>query len=318
MQIVAFDFAAKREWTLDERDKPAQPEPGLFYWIVAAPEEQAPLQAWLAAVGVPPALAPLLQGPQPEAHVELHEEAIHFTLSEVRIDGRALKTDVLGLLLGENFLAVVAPPASAVLDKIRRIYRDDFRKFARSSGFLLYELGSHLLESYRRVFQHHVAEAERLQLRLFGDVTDGIFSEVADLTGDILAFRRTVLAARDFFNDLATRKSAFVPESTQPSLDILSDRLDRLGGDVAGVRSVLNETLNLYMGMVSHRTNRVVSRLTVFSMIFLPLSFLAGVYGMNFAVLPELQWRYSYLVFWAVVAVFVAAFVVFVRKKKWI
>ena len=318
MQIVAFDFAAKLERILDEREKPARPEPGIFYWLLAAPEEQAPLQDWLAAVGVPPALVPLLQGPQPEAHVELYEEAIHFTLSEVRIAGGALQTDVMGLLLGENFLAVVAPPASAVLDKIRRIYRDDFRKFARSSGFLLYELGSHLLESYRRVFQHHVAEAERLQLRLFGDVTDGIFAEVADLTGDILAFRRTVLAARDLFNDLAARKSAFVPESTQPALDILSDRLDRLGGDVAGVRGVLNETLNLYMGMVSHRTNRVVSRLTVFSMIFLPLSFIAGVYGMNFDVLPELRWRHSYLVFWLAAVVFVIGFVAAARKKKWI
>ena len=318
MQIVAFDFEAKRERTLDERELPARPEPGIFYWLVAAPEEQARLQEWLLAVGVSPALAPLLQAPQPEAHYELYEDAIHFTLAEVRTEGAALKSGALGFLLGENFLAALVPPPSAVLEKIQRIYRDDFRKFARSSGFLLYELGSHLLESYRRVFQHYTAEAERLQLRLFGEITDGIFAEVADLTGDILAFRRTVLSARDLFNDLATRKSAFVPESTQPSLDILSDRMERLGADVAGVRSVLNETLNLYMGMVSHRTNRVVSRLTVFSMIFLPLSFLAGVYGMNFAVLPELQWRYSYLVFWAVVAIFVAAFVVYVRRKKWI
>ena len=318
MQIVAFDFTAKRERTLDEAEWPARAEAGIFYWLVAAPEESARLQEVLARLGVPPALVSLLQAPQPEAHYELYEAAIHFTLAEVRIDGAALQTAVLGCLLGENFLAVLAPAASSVLDKIRRIYRDDFRKFARSSGFLIYELGSHLLESYRRVFQHYVAEAERLQLRLFGKVADDIFGEVADLTGDILAFRRTVLAARDLFNDLAARKSAFVAESTQPALDVLSDRMERLGGDVAGVRSVLNETLNLYMGMVSHRTNRIVNRLTIFSMIFLPLSFLAGVYGMNFDVLPELRWRYAYPAFWLVAAVFVAAFVVFVRKKKWI
>jgi len=72
------------------------------------------------------------------------------------------------------------------------------------------------------------------------------------------------------------------------------------------------------MGMVSHRTNRVVNRLTIFSMIFLPLSFLCGVYGMNFDVMPELRWPYAYLVFWLAVAAFVAAFVVFVRRKKWI
>lgn len=318
MQIVAFDFATKQERTLGEGEWPARPQAGIFYWITATPAETAALQNRLDKIGASSGTASLLQKPQVEAHYELYEDAIHFTLTEVRIDGQTLKSDVLACLLGENFLATLAPPASPVMDKIQRIYREDFRKFARSSGFLLYELGSHLLESYRRIFQHYTGEAERVQLRLFGKVTDDIFAEVSDLTSDILTFRRTVLSARDLFNELAMRKSAFVSETTQPSLDILSDRMERLGSDIAGVRSVLNETLNLYMGMVSHRTNRIVNRLTIFSMIFLPLSFLAGVYGMNFQFLPELGWRYAYLVFWLVVVTFVVAFITFVRKKQWL
>lgn len=318
MQVVAFDFAAKQERTLAEADWPAAPQPECFYWLTAAPGEEMRLAELLGRLGAPAAIAALVQAPQPEAHYELYEEAIHFTLAEARLDGRMLKTETLACLLGDNFLAVLAPAASPAMEKIRRIYREDFRKFARSSGFLLYELGSHLLEGQRRTYQTYEDEAERVQSRLFGEVADEIFAEVAGLTGDIFSFRRTVLAARDLFNDLATRKSAFVAESTQPALDILADRMGRLANDLAGVRSVLNETLNLYMGMVSHRTNRVVNRLTIFSMIFLPLSFLVGVYGMNFEVLPELKWRYAYLGFWLVVGAFVAAFVLFVRKKKWI
>jgi magnesium transporter len=317
MQIVAFDFAAKQERTLAERDWPARPADGIFYWITAGPDEPAKLQELLGKIGASPVTASLLQGPQADAHYELYDDAIHFTLTECRIDGKTLKSDTLAFLLGENFLATSLSAPSPVLEKIQRIYREDFRKFARSSGFLLYELGSHLLESHRRIFQYYTTEAERVQLRLFGKITDDIFAEVADLTSDILAFRRTVLSARDLFNELAMRKSAFVAETTQPSLDILSDRMERLGADIAGVRGVLNETLNLYMGMVSHRTNRIVNRLTLFSMIFLPLSFLAGVYGMNFEVLPELRWHYSYLVFWLLVIAFVVAFVAFVRKKQW-
>lgn len=318
MQIVAFDFAAKQERTLAAGDWPTHAAAGWFYWIIAGPGDAAELQDLLGKLGASPVTAALLQGPQPEAHYELYDDAIHFTLSECRIDGATLKSDVLAFLLGENFLATCLAAPSPVMDKIQRIYREDFRKFARSSGFLLYELGSHLQESYRRLFQHYTAEAERVQLRLFGKITDDIFAEVADLTGDILAFRRTVLAARDLFNELAMRKSAFVAESTQPALDILSDRMERMGANIAVTRSVLNETLNLYMGMVSHRTNRIVTRLTILSMIFLPLSFLAGVYGMNFEVLPELGWRYAYPAFWMLVAVFVTAFVAFVRKKNWI
>jgi len=318
MQIVAFDFATKQERTLGDGEWLSRPETGIFYWITAGPDEQAKLQELLGKIGASPAVSGLVQGPQAEAHYELYDDAIHFTLTEVRIDGKALKSDVLAFLLGENFMAALAPGSSPVMDMIQRTYREDFRKFARSSGFLLYELGSHLLESYRRIFQHYTTEAERIQLRLFGKITDAIFAEVSDLTGDILTFRRMVLSARDLFNELAMRKSAFVSETTQPALDILSDRMERLGGDIASVRSVLNETLNLYMGMVSHRTNRIVTRLTILSMIFLPLSFLAGVYGMNFQFLPELGWRYAYFVFWLVVVLFVTIFVTIVKKKKWI
>jgi magnesium transporter len=318
MQIVAFDFAAKQERTLGKSEWPSQPSAGNFYWITAELAEQPQLLDLLGRIGVSAAVAGLLQGTQTEAHYELYDEAIHFTLTEVRIDGNTVHSDVLAFLLGENFLAAVAPTASPVLDKIRRLYREDFRKFARSSGFLLFELGSHLMESYRRIFQHCTSETERLQLRLFGKITDEIFAEVPELTVDILTLHRAVLSARDLFNELATRKSAFVGETTQPALDILSDRMERLGGDIAGTRGVLNETLNLYMGMVSHRTNRIVTRLTLISMIFLPLSFLAGIYGMNFDVFPELHWKYAYPAFWLVVVLFVVTFAALIRKKKWI
>ncbi len=318
MQIVAFDFAAKREWAFSPGDWAQHPDAGIFYWIVAGTEEQSAIRDAMDRLGVSRDAASLIEGPQPETHLEINGEALHFTVTETWVEDRVLKTGVLSFLLGGNFLVTVVHGESQIMDRIQRIYHDDFKKFARSSGFLLFELGSSLLESHRRVFEHYTEEAEAIQLRLFDKVTDEIFSEVSKLTGDILATRRSVLSARDLFNDLATRKSAFVSETTQPSLDMLSDRMGRLGEDIAGIRSVLNETLNLYMGMVSHRTNRIINRLTVFSMIFLPLSFLAGVYGMNFKAFPELNWEYAYPAFWTFVALFVVGFVLFVRRKRWI
>ena len=318
MRIAVFDFEGRREWSSDREEHLPEPGSGFFHWVECAPEELPGVSDLLGSMGVSPEVSDLLKESQPEHLLELYEKAVHFTLSEGVLGDDGLETRVLSCLLGDGFMVTMIPGSSPVMDRIRRIYREDFMKFARSPGFLLYELGSQLLESHRRLFQQYADQAEQIQLRLFGKVTDEIFSEVSDLTGDILAFRRTVLSSRDLFNDLAVRKSQFVPETTQPSLEVLSDRMGRLCEDIAGVRSVLNETLNLYMGMVSHRTNRIINRLTIFSMIFLPLSFLAGVYGMNFAVLPELRWKYAYPAFWGFVTVFVAAFVIFVRKKRWI
>jgi magnesium transporter len=81
-------------------------------------------------------------------------------------------------------------------------------------------------------------------------------------------------------------------------------------------RDVLSGTLSLYMSMVSHRTNEVMKRLTVVSVIFLPLTFLVGVYGMNFDVLPELHWHYGYAYFWLVVVAIVGSLLWFLRRQR--
>lgn len=318
MRTVAFDFATRKEWTIDPSEFSQQFDPGVFYWVIARHDESALIREALIRFNVPLELSSLLEHPGQGMQLDLFEEAAHFSLNEIRITDQEMNELPLSFLLGEGFLITVVPESSPVMERILRIYSDDFRRFARSPGFLLYEFGTQFLEAYRRVFQHYTDRAESIQLRLFNKVTDEIFAEVSALTGEILAFRRSVLAARDIFNDISSRKSAFVAETTQPALAILSDRMGRLCDDIAGIRSVLNETLNLYMGMVSHRTNRIINRLTVFSMIFLPLSFLAGVYGMNFVAFPELRWRYAYPAFWLFVFFFVIAFVAFVKKKRWI
>ena len=92
--------------------------------------------------------------------------------------------------------------------------------------------------------------------------------------------------------------------------------VERVLQDLLVDRDILSESLNLYMSMVGHRTNRVMNRLTVVSVIFLPLTFLCGVYGMNFEVLPELRWQYGYHLFWAAVLVIVAGLLALMRRNR--
>jgi magnesium transporter len=127
-----------------------------------------------------------------------------------------------------------------------------------------------------------------------------------------------VVGARETIDELATRRSSFVPESTQPFLDRQTVPLDRLAQDAATERTVLSEVLNLYMGIVSHRTNKVVNRLTVVSMIVLPLNFLAAVFGMNFEKMPGLASRYGYAGFWVGSLLLVVSLLIIFRRERWI
>ena len=121
-------------------------------------------------------------------------------------------------MLGERYIVTFRRHAAELIARMKRVYREDFRKFAQSPGFLLYEIADHLTETYRRALQGFAAAVEQAQLKLFGEIDDDIFRQVATLTQDILGLRKVVTAAREIFHELATRRSPFVSETTRPKL----------------------------------------------------------------------------------------------------
>jgi len=133
---------------------------------------------------------------------------------------------------------------------------------------------------------------------------------------DLLHFRKVLLPARATLADLSTRRTQVISEVTQRFLGNMVGSLDHLLQDMLVDRDILSDSLNLYMSMVGHRTNKVMKKLTVVSVVFLPLTFLVGVYGMNFEILPELKWRYGYGYFWALVALTVVGLVALLRRSR--
>jgi magnesium transporter len=202
------------------------------------------------------------------------------------------------------------------LQALKKDYRNDFVRFARSPSFLIYEIWDHLIDNYLAVQKRFEDRVEALQHQLMGKVDDSVFEGVSELGADLLHFRKVVLPARSVLTDLSTRKSLFISEATQPFLANMVGTLERVLQDLLVDRDILSNSLNLYMSMVGHRTNEVMKKLTVVSVIFLPLTFLCGIYGMNFDILPELRWRFGYLLFWVVVALIVVGIVVISKRAK--
>lgn len=318
MNITAFDFTRKTETPLGREQLDTGPDPALFHWIDLEAADEPDVPSILARFRVNPAAAGEFTGPDREGRYDVHDDCLHFALSEGRIENERLVTSHVDILLGGNYLMMWHRYPVHFLDPVRRVYREDFRRFAQTPGFLVYELCDHLIESYRRTAAQFSTAVEGTQLNLFGTVTDDIFRHVSALTTDLLAFRRIVLAARELLHQLASRRSLFLVESTQTFLASMAGTVERISDDISAEREALGETLNLYMGMVSHRTNRVINRLTVLSMIFLPLTFICGVYGMNFEVMPELQWAWSYPIFWTLCLVFVSFSLWKMRRHRWL
>ena len=166
----------------------------------------------------------------------------------------------------------------------------------------------------QRVLEERV---EKLQMCLKGEhVEVGVFAQISELGSDLSRLRRVTLPARTVLADLVARRSLFVSETTQGALANLVGTVEHILGDLTTDRDLLSEAVNLYMSSVSYRTNEVMKRLTVVSVVFMPLTFVVGVYGMNFEHLPELHWHYGYLYFWILAVSIVVLLLTLLRRAR--
>lgn len=315
--VVAFDFAGKKAPKIELGDARAAMEDGRFVWIdidITRTDDARALLGELALCA--PEIVEDALSREPATQIARYDDYLHLVLSGCRLVGHKFALERVDAVMGANFLLTLHRGPTVFLEAVRKSYHADFVRFAQSPSFLLYELWDHLIDNYLSVHKVFEERVEHVQTALIGSVDESVFPITSELTTDLLHLRKVVLPARAVLTDLSTRKSPFVSEATQPFLGNMVGTVERVLQDVLVDRDILSGALNNYMSMVAHQTNRVMSKLTVVSLIFLPLTFLCGVYGMNFDVLPETKWRYGYLGFWGVAALIVGGLVVLMRRNK--
>lgn len=315
---VAFNFETREELAVAVEQMAETSRAGLFCWVdldVAA--DRAGAERLLHELGVNRHAIEEALGPDSDGRHDLYDDCLHVAVTAVSFPQDTLVRSHVDIVIGENFMVSLRRGPVEFVEQVRKRYRQDFRKFAKTGSFMIYEYWDALVDSYKRAMRAFEGHAERVQGKIFETADDAIFNEVSEVTRDLLSFRKTMLASREVLNELSSRRSPFISESTQPFLERMVGTLERLSADLSVERDILAETLNLYMGIVSHRTNKVVNRLTVISMVFLPLTFLCGVYGMNFEVLPELKWENGYAIFWGTALVMSATLLWAMKLKKW-
>lgn len=300
--VVSFDFRAKQLADVDVASVRAEMDAGRFVWIdvnIARADEARTLLAGLGLCD--PEIIDDAFTREPATQLARYDDYVHLVLSGCRLAAKSFELERVDVMMGANFLLTLRRGDAAFLRAVRKHYRTDFVRFAQSPSFMLFEIWDHLIDNYLSVHKAFEERVQATQRALAGDVDDRIFGDVSALSSDLLDLRKVVLPARAVLTDLATKKSAFVSEATQPFLLNMVGTVERVLQDVLVDRDILSDALNSHMSLVAHRTNKVMGKLTVVSVIFLPLTFLCGVYGMNFEVLPELKLEWGYYGFWGLV-----------------
>ncbi|MBI1368281.1 MAG: hypothetical protein GC162_06470 [Planctomycetes bacterium] len=313
VSAIALDFNTKVERPITLSEAAGAP----FAWIdirIDDVEAAAPVLAASSFVG--PEVAERVVLGRAFTEYARYESSLHLALAGCTILDDEVRMQRVDVIVTEKSIVTVHRGTVHFIETLRRDYHTDFVQHAQTGSFLLYELWDHLLESYSAAQLKLEEQVQRVQAELMHRVDDSVFEHVSRLGANLVNFRTMLVPAQAALNELSTRRTTLISPATQTALANMIGHVERLMADALADREILSETLNLRMSIVAHHTNEVVKRLTVVSIIFLPLTFLCGLWGMNFKFMPEIEWRYGYLAAWLVILGIVTAQVIVLRRKK--
>lgn len=226
----------------------------------------------------------------------------------------------LSLVLGKNYVITFQEAEGDVFETIRvRLRKGNGRIRGLNSDYLMYALIDAVVDNYFSIIETLGNKIEDLENDLFtGQARDNINIEVQQLKREILKVRRAIFPLREIINRIEKGDHILIFKRTITYYRDIYDHLIQVSENIDIYREMIWSLMDMYMTTISNRMNEVMKVLTIIATIFIPLTFIAGIYGMNFDNIPELHYKYSYFILWGVMLMLFIGMLFYFKRKKWL
>lgn len=253
--------------------------------------------------------------------VDEYDKVLFIVLKMLRFDTHTERISVeqISIVLGEGFVLSFQEEPSDLFDSIRErlsMGKGHLRTF--QADYLAYRLLDAVVDSYFEILESIGLKLEALEQRILGEPSKDILQSIHHLKRQMLFVRRAIWPLRDVVAHLERSEFEGFQDSTHPYLRDLYDHVAQVMDNIDTFRDMLSNLLDNYLSLVSNRVNDVMKVLTIVATIFIPLTFIAGVYGMNFTHMPELHSPWGYPAVLTVMATVFVGMLMFFRRKKWL
>ncbi len=234
--------------------------------------------------------------------------------------GGEIVTEQISLILGANYVISFQEGIEGdVFNLIRERIRNSKGRIRKmGADYLAYSLLDAVVDNYFVVLEMCGDKIESIETELIGTPTQTTVQRIYQLKREMIFLHNAVWPLREVVSALGKRESSLIKESTAPYLRDVYDHVIHVIDSVDIYREMLSSMLDMYLSSVSNRLNEVMKVLTVISLIFMPITFIAGVYGMNFKYMPELEWHWGYPAALIVMFAISILMVFYFKRKKWL
>lgn len=249
------------------------------------------------------------------------ETYIFVVLKMLRFDSmkNEIVAEQISLVLGSNFVVSFQEQEGDVFDSIRKRIRSAKGRIRKmGADYLAYSLLDAIIDNYFVILEKLGDKIESLEEGLVLNLTPKTLQIIYNLKQDMVFLRKSIWPLREVTSGFERGESKLIKKITKVFLRDIYDHTIQVIDTVETFRDMVSGMLDIYLSSVSNRMNEVMKVLTIFAAIFIPLTFIVGVYGMNFEFMPELKWKWGYFCLLGFMAVISIGMLVYFKRKKWL
>jgi magnesium transporter len=258
--------------------------------------------------------------------MEDFEKYIFFALKMLYVDDKTneIHSEQVSLILGNNFVISFQEAVGDVFDSVRERIRGAKGRIRKmGADYLAYTLIDAIVDNYFTILEKIGEKIENMQEDIIKNPDPETLQHIYKLKRDMIYLRKSVWPLREVLNGLLREESKLIKKSTHIFLRDLYDHTIQVIDTIETYRDMVSGMLDIYMSSVSNKMNEIMKVLTIFAAIFIPLTFIAGIYGMNFQPtstynMPELYWEYGYPFALGAMVVLVVVLLGYFKHKKWL
>lgn len=320
--VIEYDSGAYSEREVsDPKDLlPLKPAPTVTWINVDSIQDAETLKAFGEAFQLEPLLMEDILNTDQRPKCEITKKNIYIILKmfDFEVQENQIFSEQVSLVLGENYLITFQEEVGEEFDPIRERIRQNHSKFrSGGTGYLAYSLLDTIVDRYFLVLENIGEALDKIENRLDRHHTPNVLKKIHHLKRELIFLRKAIWPVREVINSLQHADSSLIQEEMQPYLRDVYEHTIQVMDSLETYRDLLGGMQDLFLSITSNRLNEIMKVLTVISTIFIPLTFIVGVYGMNFHYMPELDWKWGYFVVWAIMIMIGVGMGLFFRSKKW-
>ncbi|MBD3223158.1 MAG: magnesium/cobalt transporter CorA [Caldithrix sp.] len=253
--------------------------------------------------------------------IEEYENCVFCILKMLNFDqtNKMIVAEQLSLVLLDNVLLTFQERPGDFFEPVReRLRKKKGRIRTRGGDYLTYALLDTVADNYVILIEKLGEQIEEIETGILDQITADMLENIKFFKREMIYVRKNLRPVKELVQYLNKAEIKYFDEQTKFFLKDLQDLIYQANDATDTYHDLLSNQLNIYQTHISNRMNDVMKVLTIFAAIFIPLTFIAGIYGTNFEYLPELKYRYAYFIFWGVMIVIAGGMLGFFRHKKWL